>query len=44
MLKSQPGEAEVYYDYDEANRLEINGMFRTRDERDEGVFVLPSRP
>jgi hypothetical protein len=43
MLKSQPGEAEVYYDYDEANRWEITGMFRTRDERVGEVVVLQSR-
>ncbi len=47
MLKSQPGEADVYYevyvDYDEVTRMAINGMFRTEDERVGEVVVLQTR-
>jgi hypothetical protein len=43
MLKAQPGEAAVYYDYSERERLEISGMFLTLTEDDEKVLVLESR-
>ena len=43
MLKSLPGDAVVYYDYDDRNRDEITGLFCTRDGDDEEVVVLQSR-